>query len=220
MIISIFPSDKKGFKWMAQVDVTGQKIYFGNSRWGDFTTHKDEKKRKQWMAKNKDIPWDPKLSLNLTPQWLNRHLLWEKDDMNKALGEASILYPNVKFRWGVKKIPPPPPPPQSPPPKSPPPPPPQSPPRQSPPRGSPSPARFPRPPAPDISRPRMPRAQSPPPAPRPPSPQSLEDARRELARLEEQLRAARNSGDTTLVYRLNQQVMAVRAWIQREEGRR
>ena len=43
MIISIFPSDKKGYTCMAQVDETDQKIYFGNPRWGDFTTHKDEK---------------------------------------------------------------------------------------------------------------------------------------------------------------------------------
>jgi hypothetical protein len=31
MIISIFPSDRKGKTWMAQVDETGQKVYFGQA---------------------------------------------------------------------------------------------------------------------------------------------------------------------------------------------
>ena len=100
MIISIFPSDKKGSTWMAQVDETDQKIYFGNPRWGDFTTHKDEKKRKRWLARNKVEPWRP--TLNLTPQWLNRHLLWEKDDMNAALAAASVMYNDIRFRWGMR----------------------------------------------------------------------------------------------------------------------
>jgi hypothetical protein len=49
MIISILPSDKKGKKWMAKVDETGQTIYFGQAGAEDFTTHKDELKRKRWI---------------------------------------------------------------------------------------------------------------------------------------------------------------------------
>jgi hypothetical protein len=123
MIISILPSDKKGKKWMAKVDATNQTIYFGQAGAEDFTTHKDELKRKRWIARHKVEPWKPEV--NLTPAWLSRYLLWEKDDMNKALAAASVMYPDIRFRWGSRaKAPPPPPPkapeaPKAPPPKAP-----------------------------------------------------------------------------------------------------
>ena len=113
---------------MAKVDETGQTIYFGQGE--DFTTHKDELKRKRWIARHKVEPWKPEV--NLTPAWLSRYLLWEKDDMNKALAAASVMYPDIRFRWGstrvTPKAPPPPPPkapspareePKAPPPKAP-----------------------------------------------------------------------------------------------------
>ena len=114
MIISILPSDKKGKKWMAKVDATNQTIYFGQAGAEDFTTHKDELKRKRWIARHKVEPWKPEV--NLTPAWLSRYLLWEKDDMNKAMAEAAVMYPDIRFRWGSKPVPPPPaaPPPSSP----------------------------------------------------------------------------------------------------------
>jgi len=134
MIISILPSDKKGKKWMAKVDETGQTIYFGQAGAEDFTTHKDELKRKRWIARHKVEPWKPEV--NLTPAWLSRYLLWEKDDMNKALAAASVMYPDIRFRWGSPRVTPkaPPPPPPPPPPKAP------SPARESPARVSPSPS--------------------------------------------------------------------------------
>ena len=114
MIISILPSDKKGKKWMAKVDATNQTIYFGQAGAEDFTTHKDELKRKRWIARHKVEPWKPEV--NLTPAWLSCYLLWEKDDMNKALAAESVMYPDIRFRWGSRapKPPPPPPPPKAP----------------------------------------------------------------------------------------------------------
>ena len=108
---------------MAKVDETGQTIYFGQAGAEDFTTHKDELKRKRWIARHKVEPWKPEV--NLTPAWLSRYLLWEKDDMNKALAAASVMYPDIRFRWGSTppkappKAPPPPPPPPPSPPKAP-----------------------------------------------------------------------------------------------------
>jgi hypothetical protein len=130
MIISILPSDKKGKKWMAKVDETGQTIYFGQAGAEDFTTHKDELKRKRWIARHKVEPWKPEV--NLTPAWLSRYLLWEKDDMNKALAAASVMYPDIRFRWGSTRVTPKAPPPPPPPPKAP------SPARESPARESPA----------------------------------------------------------------------------------
>ena len=73
MIISILPSDRTRKKWMARVDETGQKVYFGSAGAGDFTIHKDEVKRKRWMARhNKD---DGSPAKFLTPAWLSRYLL-------------------------------------------------------------------------------------------------------------------------------------------------
>ena len=144
MIISILPSDKKGKKWMAKVDATNQTIYFGQGE--DFTTHKDELKRKRWIARHKVEPWKPEV--NLTPAWLSRYLLWEKDDMNKALAAASVMYPDIRFRWGSTRVTPKAPPPKAPPPPPPPPPSPPkapSPARESPARVSPSPPKAPSP---------------------------------------------------------------------------
>ena len=138
MTISILPSDKKGKKWMAKVDETGQTIYFGQAGAEDFTTHKDELKRKRWIARHKVEPWKPEV--NLTPAWLSRYLLWEKDDMNKALAAASVMYPDIRFRWGSTRVTPkapPPPPPKAPSPAR------ESPARESPARVSPSPPKAP-----------------------------------------------------------------------------
>ena len=152
MIISILPSDKKGKKWMAKVDATNQTIYFGQAGAEDFTTHKDELKRKRWIARHKVEPWKPEV--NLTPAWLSRYLLWEKDDMNAALAAASVMYPDIRFRWGstrvTPKAPPKAPPPPPPPPKAP------SPARESPARVSPSPR-----PSPARVSPSPPKAPSP-----------------------------------------------------------
>ena len=120
---------------MAKVDETGQTIYFGQAGAEDFTTHKDELKRKRWIARHKVEPWKPEV--NLTPAWLSRYLLWEKDDMNKALAAASVMYPDIRFRWGSTRVTPKappkaPPPPPPPPPKAP------SPARESPARESPA----------------------------------------------------------------------------------
>ena len=102
---------------MAKVDETGQTIYFGQAGAEDFTTHKDELKRKRWIARHKVEPWKPEV--NLTPAWLSRYLLWEKDDMNKALAAASVMYPDIRVRWGSTRAKAPPPPPPPPPPKAP-----------------------------------------------------------------------------------------------------
>ena len=69
MIISIFPSDRKRYKWMAQVDEAGQKVYFGQAGAEDFTAHKDEAKRKRWLVRHIVEPWKP--TLDLTPAWLS-----------------------------------------------------------------------------------------------------------------------------------------------------
>ena len=229
---------------MAQVDETDQKIYFGNTRWGDFTTHKDEKKRKRWLARNKVEPWRPTLTLNLTPQWLNRHLLWEKDDMNASMAAASVMYHDIRFRWGMKKRPPSPvraAPPSPLPPGSPPPNARQSPPRSeppTPPRGPGSSARPP--PRRSASHATTVRGSSSsasrsasrsPSGPLPPiqlrratmvdlNEPTLEGAKRDFARVRTRLRAARVAGNVALIVRLQQEERVVRAWIQRAEGGR
>lgn len=206
MIISIWPSDRKGKKWMARVDETGQKVYFGQAGAEDFTTHKDEAKRKRWLARHKVEPWKP--ALNLTPAWLSRHLLWEKDDMNKAMAEASVMYPDIRFRWGAKPVPPPP---AAPPPETP-----SE--RRSTSRSpttirESSASRSPSGPIPRLPRLVPPR---PPPPPRP----TLGEAREDLERRREQLAQARAQGDDRAVRRLQRTIDVIVDYIQRVEARR
>lgn len=68
--IKVFPSDRKNKKYF--VISKNKKTYFGDPSYADFTGHKDEVRRQNFLSRNR--AW--KNAPRQTPAWLSYHLLW------------------------------------------------------------------------------------------------------------------------------------------------
>ena len=85
--IVIQPSNKKGKKYDAVID--GKKtVSFGASGYSDFTKHKDEDRKKNYIARHKpNQNWKD----HTTAGFYAKNILW-----NKPTIEASIRDPNAR----------------------------------------------------------------------------------------------------------------------------
>lgn len=74
----IIPSNRKNKKW--QVNVNGKVIHFGDTRYEDYTIHKDPERRKQYIIRHRnDNITDPS-----TAGFWSYHLLWSHPNMTTA----------------------------------------------------------------------------------------------------------------------------------------
>ena len=83
-----YKSDKPEKKFYI-ITNTGKRVYFGDSRYEDFTTHKDEVRKKRYIVrhkKNEDFT-----DINSAPFW-SRFYLWEKPTKKEA-------YENIKKKY-------------------------------------------------------------------------------------------------------------------------
>ena len=89
MNIIITKSTRKDKKLMAIIN-NNKTIHFGASGYADFTTHKDEKRKQNYITRNKkNENWtDPN-----TPCFYAKNTLW-----NKPTTQASINDTNSKFK--------------------------------------------------------------------------------------------------------------------------
>jgi hypothetical protein len=66
-----------------------QKVYFGDSRYEDFTTHKDEERKQRYIARHKKN--ENFYDIN-SPSFWSRFYLWEKPTKKEA-------YENIKKKY-------------------------------------------------------------------------------------------------------------------------
>jgi len=66
----VLVSSKKNKKYVVQIN--NKPIHFGDKRYGDFTYHHDENRRKLFRTRNAKWANTPKDSAS----WLSYHLLW------------------------------------------------------------------------------------------------------------------------------------------------
>jgi len=60
----------------------GKTINFGDSRYSDFTKHKDTNRKKNYISRHKNNEnWN---NLNSAGAW-SKHLLWNKPTLNKSI---------------------------------------------------------------------------------------------------------------------------------------
>ena len=62
----------------------------------DFTMHRDDKRRKLYLARHASREEWGRAGV-MTTWWLSRHLLWEKPTLKEAVTAAGRLYPDVSF---------------------------------------------------------------------------------------------------------------------------
>ena len=82
-LVSIKPSTREGKKLMATFD-DGTKTHFGAIGYEDFTTHKDEERKKRYIARHsaQESFTDPKAASTLA-----RYILWNKPTLASSVSD-------------------------------------------------------------------------------------------------------------------------------------
>ena len=76
--------------------INGNKIIsFGATGYEDYTTHKDEKRKDNYIKRHSNEDWS---RANLeSAAWMSRYILWEKPSLKEAVVNANRMYRDVKF---------------------------------------------------------------------------------------------------------------------------
>ena len=79
--------------------INGSKtISFGAAGYQDFTTHKDNQRRQNYIKRHSNEDWTR--SNVESAAWLSRYILWEKPTLQEAIRNANTMYRDVKFSLG------------------------------------------------------------------------------------------------------------------------
>ena len=77
-------SKTKNKKWNI---TNGKTINFGDSRYDDFTLHKNPNRKKLYIARHKKRENWNKSGINTAAFW-SKHLLWNKNTLNKSIKDT------------------------------------------------------------------------------------------------------------------------------------
>jgi len=91
MFIHLAKSHNPKKKYM--VIVNGKTIHFGDSRYDDYTIHKDDKRKERYINRHKKSE-DWSISGINTAGWWSRWLLWNKSSIEKSIED-------IKNRFGI-----------------------------------------------------------------------------------------------------------------------
>ena len=94
----LYLSQIKNKKFDALVD--GKTISFGAKGYQDFTSHKDPKRRENYISRHSNEDWSK--SNIASPAWMSRYILWEKPTLKGAIDNANKKYKDIKFKMGLK----------------------------------------------------------------------------------------------------------------------
>ena len=82
-LIGIYKSDRKDKKYFALFD-NGKKVYFGASGYQDFTIHRDEERKKRYIARHeKNENWNNPLTAGSLSRWI----LWNKPKLSESIAD-------------------------------------------------------------------------------------------------------------------------------------
>lgn len=90
----LFQSPNPNKKFMI-LTPEGKTVYFGQNGASDYTIHKDDKRRMNYIARHKSREnWN---DLNKAGTW-SRYLLWEKPTLNEAIRNMERRF-NIKINF-------------------------------------------------------------------------------------------------------------------------
>lgn len=93
MKVKVSQSNRKNKKWKIE---TGEKtIHIGDSRYQDYTQHKDLNRRRSYVLRHRGREDWTKSGMNTAGFW-SYWLLWNKDSMDKAKKDISKKF-NIVF---------------------------------------------------------------------------------------------------------------------------
>ena len=93
MNVVIKPSNKPNKKYMAVID-DKKVIHFGDDRYEDFTTHKNEARKSYiWQDIKHDHYTNP-----LYASFYSTNLLWTKPTLTEAIRSTNLKYKNLNIK--------------------------------------------------------------------------------------------------------------------------
>lgn len=95
MEVVISPSKNKNKKYKAVVN-NEKTIHFGDSRYQDYTIHKDPKRKNNYISRHSNEDWNK--SNIASPAFLSRFVLWEKPTLQGSINNLNNKYKDVKFK--------------------------------------------------------------------------------------------------------------------------
>lgn len=79
-LVSISPSTRKNKKFVAEFS-DGTKTHFGDKRYQDYTVHRDEERKRLYIARHKKEDWtDPQKAGTLS-----MYVLWNKPTLQESV---------------------------------------------------------------------------------------------------------------------------------------
>jgi hypothetical protein len=92
-MITIEKSTREDKKYQA---TDGKKtVHFGDSKYSDFTKHRDEERKKRYIQRHSNE--DHSISNALSPAFLSRNILWNQPTVESSIRDLNKRY-KVKFR--------------------------------------------------------------------------------------------------------------------------
>ena len=95
MNIHIFKSGRKDTRLKAVID-NNKTIHFGASGYADFTTQKDEKRKNNYICRNKkNENWsDP-----TTSGFYAKNILWNKSSIQASINDTNSKFKNINISF-------------------------------------------------------------------------------------------------------------------------
>ena len=92
---ALVPSSRKNKKWMV-IWMGGPNIHFGDSRYEDYTSHKDDDRKKKYLSRTASQPHNDYKK----PAFWARHLLWNKTTIVASIADVNARWPAVQVERG------------------------------------------------------------------------------------------------------------------------
>ena len=94
MEIYLSKSKRKNKKFVVEMPDFGHQHHFGDSRYEDFTTHGDDKRKSSYLARHRNGLWSKK-GIHTAGFW-SRWLLWNKSSLKASIKDIEKRF-NVKI---------------------------------------------------------------------------------------------------------------------------
>ena len=95
MEVVISKSTNKNKKFDAFID--GKKISFGDNRYEDFTMHKNEKRKQNYISRHSKE--DHSKSNIASPAFMSRWILWHLPTIESSIADLNNKYKDIKFKY-------------------------------------------------------------------------------------------------------------------------
>ena len=99
LTITIERSNKPDKKYLATVN--NKHIHFGNSKYHDYTIHKDNDRKERYIARHKAREDYTKQGV-ATPGHLSRFILWNEPTIQQNINKLNKKYTDIKFKLKQK----------------------------------------------------------------------------------------------------------------------